>query len=78
MKLALDLMDNIYYKALNYTHIGYAKVTLRQLRDHVVTTYANIDQFGLEKNQEKMTARYDPIAPIETLSDQITSGVAYK
>ena len=44
-------------------------MTLRQLLDHLVTTYAAIDQFDLEKNQEKMTARYDPNAPIETLFD---------
>ena len=54
------------------------KVTLRQLLDHLVTTYAAIDQFDLEKNQEKMTARYDPNAPIETLFKQITDVVAYK
>ena len=50
---------------------------MRQLLDHLVTTYAAIDQFDLEKNQENMTARYDPNAPIETLFAQITDGVAY-
>ena len=50
---------------------------MRQLLDHLVTTYAAIDQFYLEKNQEKMTARYDPNAPIETLFEQINDGVAY-
>ena len=64
MKLALDSMAEIYYKALKHEHAGYAKVTLRQLLDHLVTTYTAIDQFDLEKNQEKMTARYDPNAPI--------------
>ena len=77
VKLALDSMAEIYYKALKHTHTGYAKVTLRQLLDHLVTTYAAINQFELEKNQEKMTARYDPNAPIETLFEQITDGVAY-
>ena len=48
-----------------------------QLLDHLVTTNAAINQFDLEKNQEKMTARYDPNAPIETLFEQITNGVAY-
>ena len=53
------------------------KVTLRQLLDHLVTTYAAINKFDLEKNQEKMTARYNPNAPIETLFEQITDGIAY-
>ena len=53
------------------------KVTLRQLLEHLVTTYAAINQFDLEKNQEKMTARYDPNKPIETLFEQITNDVAY-
>ena len=43
VKLALDSMAEIYYKALKHTHTGYAKVTLRQLLDHLVTTYATID-----------------------------------
>ena len=55
-------MSELYYKILKNTHTGYANVTLRQLLDHLVTTYAAIDQFDLEKNQEKMTARYDPNA----------------
>ena len=29
VKLALELMDEIYYKAIKHTHTGYAKVTLR-------------------------------------------------
>ena len=70
-------MAEVYCKTLKHAHTGYANVTLRQLLDHLVTTYATIDQFDLENNQEKMTARYDPNAPIETLFKQITDGVAY-
>ena len=77
VKLTLDLMAEIEYKALKHTHTGYGKVTLRQLLDHLVTTYAAIYQFDLEKNQEKMTARYDLNAPIETLFKKITDNVAY-
>ena len=33
------------YKSLNNAYTGYAGVTLRQLLDHLVTTYAAIDQF---------------------------------
>ena len=50
---------------------------MQQLIDHLVTTYAAIDQFDLEKNQEKMTARYDPNALIKTLCEQNPAGVAY-
>ena len=46
-------MSELYYKTLKNAHTGYARVTLRQLLDHLVTTYAAIDQFDLEKNQEK-------------------------
>ena len=77
VKLALDSMAKLYYKALKHTHTGYTNVTLRQLLDHLVTTYAAIDQFDLEKNQEKMTGCYDPNAPIDTLFEKITEGVAY-
>ena len=77
MKLALYLMANIYYKAIKHTHTGYAKFTLRQLLDHLVTTYAAIDQFDLEKNQEKTTAWYNSNAPIKTLFEQITDGVVH-
>ena len=77
VKLTLDSIAELYYKTLKNAHTGYANVTLRQLLDHLVITYAAIDQFDLEKNQEKMTARYDPNAPIETLFEQIADGVAY-
>ena len=77
VKLVLDSMAELYYKTLKHAHTGYTNVTLRQLPHHLVTTYAAIDQFDLEKNQEKMTARYDPNAPIETLFEQITDGVVY-
>ena len=69
-------MSELYYKALKKAYTGYAGVTLRQLLDHLGTTYTAIDQFELEKNQENMTARYDPNAPIETLFAQIAK-VAY-
>ena len=45
VKLSLDSMADIYYKALKHTHTGYAKMTLPQLLDHLVTTYAFINQF---------------------------------
>ena len=57
VKLVLDSMAEIYYKALKHTHTGYANVTLRKILDHLVTTYATIDKFDLDKNKEKMTAR---------------------
>ena len=65
------------FKAFKNTYTGYASVTLRQVLDHLVTTYAAIDQFDLEKNQENMTARYDPNTPIEKSFAQIADGVAY-
>ena len=77
MKLVLDSMSELYYKALKNAYTGYAGVTLRQLLDHLVTTYAAIDQFDLDKNQENMTACYDPNALIETLFAKIADGVAY-
>ena len=71
MKIALDSMSELYYKSLKNAYTGYSGVTLRQLLDHLVTTYAAIDQFDLEKNLENMTTRYDPNAPIETLFAQL-------
>ena len=53
VKLTLDSMSELYDKTLKNGHTGYSNVTLRQLLDHLVTTYAAINQFDLEKNQEK-------------------------
>ena len=77
MKLALDSMSEIYYKTLKNAYTGYTGVTLRQLLDILVTTYTAINQFDPEKIQNKMTARFDPIARIETMFAQIADGVAY-
>ena len=76
-KLALDSMADLYYKTLKNVHTGYANVTLRQLLDHLVTTYAATNQFDLQNNKKKMTARYNPNAPIETMFEQIAGGAAY-
>ena len=76
VKLVLDSMSELYYKTLNNAHTGYTNVTLRQLLYHLVTTYAAIYQFDLENNQDKMTARYNTNAPIQTLFEQIADGVA--
>ena len=38
VKLALDSMLELYYKALKNAYTSYAGVTLRQLLDHLVTT----------------------------------------
>ena len=46
MKIALDSMLELYYKSIKNSYTGYAGVTLRQLLDHLVTTYAAIDQFS--------------------------------
>ena len=53
VKLVLDSMAEIYYKALKHEHTGYAKVTLRQILNHLFTTYATIDQFDLEKTKRR-------------------------
>ena len=52
VKLALNSMSEIYYKTLKNTHTGYADVTLRKLLDHLVTTYAAINQFDLERTRK--------------------------
>ena len=38
VKLALDSMLELYYKALKNAYTAYAGVTLRKLHDHLVTT----------------------------------------
>ena len=53
VKLAINSMSELYYKSLKNAYTGYAGVILRKLLDHLVTTYAAINQFDLEKNQEK-------------------------
>ena len=49
VKLVLDLMSELYNKTLKNACTGYAGVTLRKLLDHLVTTYAVIDQFDLHQ-----------------------------
>ena len=53
VKLSHDSISEIYYKSLKNAYTGYNGVNLQQLLDHLVNTYAAIDQFDLEKNQEK-------------------------
>ena len=77
VKLVLDSMAELYYKTLKHAHTGYTNVTLWQLLDHLVTTYAAIDQFYLEKNQEKMTARYNPNSPVFAKHSRAMSTICF-
>jgi len=77
VKITIDAVEKIYYQSLKHPHMGYAQVTLRQILDHLVKTYANIDPFDLKTNQEKMSQPYNANAPIETLFRQITEGVSF-
>jgi hypothetical protein len=49
-------------------HVGFEKITAREMLDHLFLTYEKITAVDVEKNCEKMSEAWDPQQPVETLS----------
>jgi hypothetical protein len=51
--------------------VGYAKISARDMLDHLFETYGNITAVDLEINFEHMRRAWDPQQPVESLFKQI-------
>jgi hypothetical protein len=56
---------------LNDGMVGFAKISARDMLDHLFTTYGNIIAVDIENNFELMRRAWDPQQPVESLFKQI-------
>ena len=76
-KQILSSVDDIYLSAIEQPYIGHANRTVLELLTHLYDTYAKISPSDLIKNNQKMTAPWDPNQPFEYLVRQIQDAVDY-
>jgi hypothetical protein len=67
----------MYLDILNANMVGYAKISVRDMLDHLLETYGNITAVDLEINFEHMLRAWDPHQPVETLFKQIQECADY-
>jgi hypothetical protein len=52
---------------INGDMVGFAKITAREMLDHLFMCYGNITDVDLENNLEQMRRAWDPQQPVESL-----------
>jgi hypothetical protein len=76
-KQIIGVFEPMYLEILNYTMVGYANISARDMLDHLFETYSNITAVNLEINFEHMRQAWDPQQPVETLFKQIQDFADY-
>jgi hypothetical protein len=76
-KQIVSVFEPIYLDISNDNMVGYAKISARDMLDHLFETYGNITAVDLEINFEHMRRAWDPQQPVETLFKQIQDCADY-
>jgi hypothetical protein len=76
-KQIISVFEQMYLDILNDNMVGYAKISARDMLDHLFETYVNITAVDLEINFEHMRRAWDPQQPVESLFKQIQDCADY-
>jgi hypothetical protein len=76
-KQIISVFEPMYLEILNDNMLGYAKISARDMLDHLSETYGNITAVDLEINFEHMRRAWDPQQPVESLFKQIQDCTDY-
>jgi hypothetical protein len=76
-KKIINVFEPMYLDVLNDDMVGFAKISARDMLDHLSTTYGNINAVDLENNFEHMGRAWDPQQPVESLFKQIQDCADY-
>jgi hypothetical protein len=76
-KQIISVFEPIYLEILNDNMVGYAKISSRDMLDHLFETYGNITAVDLEINFEHMRRAWDPQQPVDTLFKKIQDCADY-
>ena len=72
----LQAVDEKYFKTLENQHTGLSNVSLRQMLNHLLTNYGQVEPVELEEKLNQWKQAWDPTTGIEQLYKQIEDGVA--
>jgi hypothetical protein len=73
----MSIFEPMYLDFLNDNMVGFAKISARDMLDHLFGTYGNITAVDLEINFEHMRQAWDPQQPVESLFRQIQDCADY-
>jgi hypothetical protein len=76
-KQIISVFEPMYLDILNDNMVGYANISARDMLDHLLKTYGNINAVDLEINFEHMRRAWDPQQPVETFFKQIQDCADY-
>jgi hypothetical protein len=76
-KQIISGFEPMYLDFLNDNMVGLAKISARDMLDHLFGTYGNITAVDLEINFEHMRQAWDPQHPVESLFKQIRDCADY-
>jgi hypothetical protein len=76
-KQIIGVFKPMYLEMLNDNMVGFAKISARDMLDHLFETYGNITAVDLEINFEHMRRAWDPQQSVETLFKQIQACADY-
>jgi hypothetical protein len=67
----------MYLEVLNDNMVGFTNISVRDMLDHLFSTYINTTAVDLEINFEHMRRAWDPQQPVEALFKQIKDCADY-
>jgi hypothetical protein len=70
-KQIISVFEPMYLNILNDNMVSYAKISSRDMLDHLFSTYGNITAVDLDINFEHMRRAWDPQQPVESLFKKI-------
>jgi hypothetical protein len=70
-KQIITVFETMYLDILDDDMVGFAKISAREMLDHLFMTYGNITAADLESNFKHMRHVWNPKQPIESLLKQI-------
>ena len=75
--LVITTFDEVCTRSLRNKYVGFAKVSTRDIIQHLHDTHASISLQDLNKNDECLKKPCNPNLPFETLVDQIENAVDF-
>jgi hypothetical protein len=76
-KQIISVFEPMYLDVLNDNMVGFANISVRDMLDHLFSTYSNSTTVDLEINFEHICRAWDPQQPVESLFNQIQDCADY-
>ena len=76
-KQLIGAIEPIYLRSIKNRHVVFNNHTVRDILQHLMTSYGNITAIDLEENTKTTKTPWDPTQPFEVVIDQIEEAITY-